>query len=117
MKLTAKTVAALTMPRGKTDHIEWDSEISGFGYRLRAGGGGKIRRSWIVQYRRAGGTRRLLLGAGEVLSAEQARTAAKKTLAKVALGEDPQADKVARRHKDGHTVRALIGEYLVGKEG
>jgi integrase len=117
MKLTAKTVAALTLPRGKTDHIEWDSEMPGFGYRLRTSGDGKVRRSWVVQYRRAGSTRRLLLGAGEVLSAEQARAAAKTILAKVALGEDPQADKTARRHKDGHTVRALVGEYLASKEG
>jgi integrase len=117
MKLSARTVAALTLPRGKTDHIEWDSELPRFGYRLRTSGDGKVRRSWVVQYRRAGGTRRVLLGAGEVLSAEQARTAAKKTLAKVALGEDPQADKTAHRHKDGHTVRALVGEYLASKEG
>jgi integrase len=117
MKLTAKTVAALRLPPRKTDVIFFDGEMPGFGYRLRTSGDGKVRRSWVVQYRRAGATRRVLLGGGEVLSAEQARTAAKKTLAKVALGEDPQADKTARRHKDGHTVRALVGEYLATKEG
>ena len=36
MLLTAKSVSALTMPEGKTDHIEWDAELKGFGYRLRA---------------------------------------------------------------------------------
>jgi integrase len=117
MKLTAKSVVALRLPPRKTDVICFDSEMPGFGYRLRAGGDGKVRRSWVVQYRRAGGTRRLLLGAGGVLSAEQARAAAKTILAKVALGEDPQADKAARRHKDGHTLQALIGEYLASKEG
>src|SRR5262245_6420289 len=117
MKLTAKTVAALRLPPRKTDVIFFDTDMPGFGYRLRTSGDGKVRRSWVVQYRRAGGTRRVLLGAGEVLTAEQARTAAKKTLAKVALGEDPQADKTARRHKDGHTGRALVGEYLTSKEG
>jgi len=117
MKLTAKTVAALRLPARKTDVIFFDTDMPGFGYRLRTGGNGKVRRSWVVQYRRAGGTRRVLLGAGEVLTAEQARTAAKKTLAKVALGEDPQADKTARRHKDGHAVRALVSEYLASKEG
>ena len=61
-----------------------------------------MRRSWVVQYRRAGATRRLLLGSAEVLSADRARAEAKEILAKVALGEDPQADKIARRHLRTH---------------
>src|SRR6478736_375022 len=90
MKLDAKTVSVLVMPPGKTDHITRDSDLPGFGYRLRLGAGGKMLRSWIVQYRRASTTRRLLLGSAGVLGAEAARTAAKKALAKVALGEDPR---------------------------
>jgi hypothetical protein len=90
MKLDAKTVSVLVMPPGKTDHITRDSDLPGFGYRLRLGAGGKMLRSWIVQYRRASATRRLLLGSAGVLGAEAARTAAKKALAKVALGEDPR---------------------------
>jgi hypothetical protein len=62
VKLYAKTVAALTLPPGKADHFEWDTELSGFGYRLRRGSGGKVLRTWNVQYRRGGATRRLLLG-------------------------------------------------------
>jgi integrase len=68
------------------------------------------------KYRRAGRTRRVLLGSAAVLTAEQARIAAKKVLAKVALGEDPQADKTARRGKDQHTLRALVDEYLALKQ-
>jgi hypothetical protein len=41
MKLDAKAVAALTLPASKADHFEWDSELSGFGFRLRRGSGGK----------------------------------------------------------------------------
>ncbi len=115
MKLTAKTVAALTLPAGKTDHITWD-EMPGFGYRIRRGAGGKLLRSWIVQYRRAGGSRRLLLGSGEVLGAEQARAMAKKALGRVANGEDPQADRVDRRSKDRVNLRSMIDEYLLQKE-
>ena len=89
MKLDTKTVAALKLD-GKQDAIHFDDQLAGFGYRLRQGAGGKVLRSWIAQYRRAGATRRVLIGVGEVLSAEQARAAAKKLLAKVALGEDPQ---------------------------
>jgi hypothetical protein len=35
MKFTKTTIAALEMPEGKTDHIEWDSDMPGFGIRLR----------------------------------------------------------------------------------
>jgi hypothetical protein len=116
MKLDAKSVAALDLG-GKTDLIVFDDELKGFGYRLRSAAGGKVLRSWLVQYRRAGATRRLLLGAANVLTAEAARTAAKKALARVALGEDPQADRADRRNKDRLTrFDAMVKEYLAWKE-
>ena len=77
MKLDAKTVTGLKLPDGKADVIHFDSSLPGFGFRLRASGN-EVRKSWVVQYRQAGRSRRLLLGSAEVLSAEQARTAAKK---------------------------------------
>jgi hypothetical protein len=58
----------------------------------------------------------VLLGSGDLLSAEQARQQAKKLLAKVALGEDPQADKTERRQKDSYTLGALVDEYLAFKQ-
>ena len=115
MKLNHKTAAALMLPAGKSDVIHFDDDMPGFGLRLRASGRGTVRRSWVCQYRRGGGTRRVLLGSAEALSAEQARVAAKKLLAKVQLGEDPQADKTVRRHKDAHTLRAMIDDYLETK--
>jgi integrase len=115
MKLDSKTVGRLALPTGKTDVIHFDSALPGFGLRLR-GGGGQVRKSWIVQYRRAGRTRRLLLGSAEVLTAEQARTAAKKALGAVATGSDPQADKAARRNQDRFTFRAVADDYLRAKQ-
>jgi integrase len=115
MMLAAKTVAGLTLPPGKTDHIAWDDDLAGFGYRIRVGAGAKIRRSWIAQYRRAGRTRRVLLGSANVLGADAARAAAKKVLAAVALGEDPQSDRADRRGKDRLSVRSVIAEYLEAK--
>jgi hypothetical protein len=91
MKLDAKTVARLALPPGKADVIVFDGAMPGLGYRMRRSGD-EVRRSWVVQYKRAARTRRLLLGPAEVLSAEQARSAAKRALAAIALGEDPQAD-------------------------
>ena len=116
MKLDAKTVAALTLPAGKRDVIYFDDELPGFGYRLRLGSGGQVRRSWVAQYRRAGGTRRLLLGSAAVLSVEKARLAARKVLAAVTLGQDPQADRVDRRGKDQLKLRGVVDEFLKAKQ-
>ena len=115
-ELTAKATAALTLPAGKTDVIFFDDEISGFGYRLRKGAGGKVLRSWVCQYRHGGSSRRLLFGAATVLGAEQARTMAKKALGRVANGEDPQAHKLDRRGKDKHTLKATVADFLAIKQ-
>jgi integrase len=115
MKLDAKTVATLDLG-DKRDAIFFDEGMPGFGYRLRLGSGGKVMRSWIVQYRLAGATRRILLGSAEVVGAEAARVAAKKLLAKVALGEDPQAERIDRRGKDKLSLRSVVDEYLAAKE-
>jgi integrase len=111
MNLNARTVAALTLD-GKNDAIYWEEAIPGFGYRLRLGAGGRVLRSWVVQYRRAGGSRRITLGSAEVLTAEAARKKAKELLAQVQLGADPQADRHERRDKDRLRLRAIIDEYL-----
>src|SRR5262249_48203432 len=53
-----------------------------------------------------------------VLSPAQAREVAKKALAKVALGEDPQAERQDRRAKDKVKLSAVIAQHLdiVGKK-
>lgn len=114
MRLDAKTVTGLKLPDGRSDVIHFDSALPGFGFRLRASGN-EVRKSWVVQYRRAGGTRRMLLGSAEVLTAEQARAAAKKSLAAIALGQDPQAEKAARRSADKFTLAVMIEDYLATK--
>jgi integrase len=116
MKLASKAVAALSLPAGKTDVIHFDDTMPGFGYRVRLGAGGKVLRSWICQYKRAGRTSRMLLGNAEVIGAEQARLAAKKALGAVAMGQDPAGDRRARRDRDGNTMRALVEEFLAAKE-
>ena len=114
MKLDAKTVASLRLD-GKTDAIFFDDALPGFGFRLRAGAGGKVLRTWVVQYRRAGATRRVLLGSAEVLTSERARAAAKEVLAKVTLGQDPSADRADRQAKDKLTFARAVAEFLESK--
>jgi integrase len=114
MNLSAKTVAKLTLPDGKTDQTFWDDELTGFGYRLRRRGG-RVRASWIVLYRAQGRVRRITLGDSAVLSATQARTAARSTLAQIALGKDPLGEKAKERQEAKYTVRAVIADYLEAK--
>ena len=115
MKLNNKTVARLKLPAGKDDVIHFDDDLVGLGYRLRRSGD-RVLRSWVCQYRAHGRTRRILIGAAEVLGAEQARAQAKKLLGAVALGHDPQAEKAARRLRDGHSLRAVVDDYLAAKQ-
>jgi integrase len=113
MRLDSKTLATLQPPPGKADHIAWDSELVGFGLRTRQGG----RRVWLVQYRPTNSrrTRRITLGAVEKLSPAQAREAARKLLARVALGQDPQGEKAEQRAREQRTFRSAVEAYLAAK--
>jgi len=113
MKLTAKTITTLTLAPGENDRIWFCEDLPRFGYRLRRShDGGKVRASWLVQYKKAGRSPRIKLGDGGVLSAEQARAAAKKALATADLGGDPASDRRDRREKDRYSLRSVIDEYL-----
>jgi integrase len=115
VKITQAAVAGLTLADGKNDSIHFDDSLPGFGLRLRRSGD-KVLRSWVAQYKRAGATRRILLGSTDILSAEKARAAARKVLAEVALGQDPQAERVERRTKDRLTLRSVVEQFLADKQ-
>ena len=116
MKLDAKTVAKLALPDGKRDAIYFDDDLAGFGLRLRASGA-RVRRTWVAQYRAHGRTRRMRIGAAEKLKVDDARKAARKILAQVELGQDPQGDKVKARLTSARTLRSVANDYLEAKEG
>jgi len=115
MRLTDRTVARLALATGKIDRIHFDADLAGFGYRLRRGAGGRMLRSWVVQYRHAGIVRRYLIGPAEAIGAERARAAARKLLARIALGEDPQAARDDRRGRDRLTFRTIAAEYIAAR--
>ena len=100
MKLTTGSVAALTLPTGKTDHMEWDDNLPGFGIRVRGQG-----KHYIVQYRVGTQQRRESLGDVRKIALDQARTIARQRFAAVELGSDPAAEKAKARAADA--VRAL----------
>jgi integrase len=117
MKLDAKTIATLRLPPGKHDHVEWDDDLPGFGLRLRLGKD-RVRRSWVVQYRPRGSRRtpKSTLGSVETVTPTQARDAARKILARVALGHDPQGERRAKQAQSARTFRSAVEAYLAAKQ-
>jgi integrase len=111
MKLTKETVAGLSIPAGKSDHIEFDDVLRGFGVRLRAGG----KRTWVIQYRVGALQRRVSLGDVEKVDADVARAEAKLRLAHVTLGRDPAAEKAEADAKAKRTLGAVVEQYLAIK--
>jgi integrase len=110
-KLTKRTIDALK-PQAKA-YVAYDRELHGFGVRVMPSG----HKSFIVEYRPHGGgrgnaTRRLTLGALGALTPDQARRAAQEALARVRLGNDPQAEKA--RQRVSLTVGGLIDAFLEG---
>jgi integrase len=116
LKLDAKTTAGLALSKGRDEEICWDAELEGFGLRLRRRADGGLLRNWVTQYRANGHTRRVTIGAADKITPAQARDAARKILARVELGHDPQAEKGAKRQQAAHTVRATVADYLEAKQ-
>jgi integrase len=108
MKLTASTVRTLALPEGKSDHIFFCENLSGFGLRVRASGA----RAFYVQYAVGGRTRRMRLGSTTLLDLGEAREKAREILAKVRLGTDPAAERAESRSRAGETFGALAQRYL-----
>lgn len=110
MKLTDRTIAALTLPKGKSELIVFDDTLPGFGLRLRAGGS-----RWIYQYKLGVQHRRITIGVSPAVSAARARETATELHAKVRLGQDPAGDKAEGQLRVGETVAAALQSYLAEK--
>jgi integrase len=108
MKLTTASIRTLALPPDVNDKIFFDSELRGFGLRIRASGV----KTWLVQYAVARRTRRIALGAPAVLDANKAREAAKDILARVRLGEDPAGEKAESKAKARETFGECLKIYL-----
>jgi integrase len=105
-KIMKRTVDAL-QPEPDRDVFAWDSELRGFGVRVKPSGV----KTFLVQYRNAEGrTRRLVLGQYGALAPEAARDLAREKLTAVAKGEDPSAERHAVRA--GMSVAEVCDWYL-----
>jgi integrase len=106
-KLTKRFVDALLPNPGGSDLFAWDSDLRGFGIRLKPSGTA----SYIVQYRTAHGrSRRYAFAKVGTITPDQARTKAKRLLAEVAEGGDPSAQRHEAR--EALTVAELFDRYL-----
>jgi integrase len=104
-KLTKRSVEALRVQA--TNYIAFDAELPGFGVRIMPSG----KRFFLVQYRRHGRTRRVMLGQFGPLTAEVARRQALMLLAQARSGgSDPAAERDALRQS--LTVEQLGARFL-----
>lgn len=103
-KLTKRAVEALDI-RDK-DYLVWDTEMAGFGLRVFASG----RKSYLVQYRAGGRTRRRSIGRHGILTAEEARSEARKLLGEVAKGGNPSEGR--QRQWRAPSMASLCDRFL-----
>ena len=94
-RLTKRLIDALEATGA--DYVAWDSEVIGFGVRVRPSGA----KSFILFYRAGSGRtapkRKMTLGAMGKLTVEEARKLARQTVGRVANGADPAAEKAEDR--------------------
>jgi hypothetical protein len=107
-KITKRVVDA-TEVREK-DYVIWDDELPGFGLRVFVSG----KRSYVVQYRADGRSRRYTIGLHGVWPPETARREAKVLFGRIAKGDDP-AEERQLDHK-AITIKELCELYLADLE-
>lgn len=103
-KLTKRTVDATDIRA--SDYVLWDDDLPGFGLRVFKSG----KRSYVVQYRAAGRSRRVTIGLHGVWTPEEARREAKVLLGAVARGGDPAEER--KLDREAITVKELCSRYL-----
>ncbi len=107
-----KTVIDGLGPRDK-DYVEWCAELPGFGVRVRPSGS----KTFITQYRTGGRnspTRKVTIGAFGKLTADQARSEARRILAGAELGTDVAEERAKARA--AVTVTELCNLYVEAAE-
>ena len=104
IKLTKRTIDRLESD-GR-ERFYWDTELPGFGLRIRASG----RKYFIVQFRAKGRERRMTLGRHGTVTVDAARRRAIAHIAEARNGVDPAAERDAARSRV--TMGALAERFL-----
>src|SRR5215471_4349398 len=114
MKFTQASVERFKLESSKSEHIEFDESMPGFGLRIRAGDKAQ-HRTFIAQYKIGEKHRRITLGDVRKVTLENARKEAKRIFGSVANGHDPANEKAERRSAASYTLDATIARYLEAK--
>ena len=105
-KITKRVIEGMR-PKPSQDVFIWDSELKGFGVRLKPSGA----KSYLIQYRNAEGrTRRMVIGDAGTLTPQEARTIGRRKLTEAAEGADPSAERSSLR--GAITVAEVCDWYL-----
>lgn len=112
IKLSKKTIDAIEPPLqtptgASTQTFYRDTDLTGFGLKVTSAG----TKTYIVESRINGRSKRLTLGKHGALTPEQARKQARIMLGDIALGKDPQAEKRESRVR-GITLEQAYRDYL-----
>ena len=102
VSLTKAAVKRLTLPAGKSDAVFWDRDLAGFGLRLKGD-----KRSWVVQFRKDGVSRRQTIGSTALFDPDEARRRARKLLA-----DKPDPSEARRKAQAAVKLGDLVDGYL-----
>jgi integrase len=122
VKLNDRTIRALSRPNhsawhgGRNEVFVWDADLPGFGLRMRRHTDGSLVRTWVIQYRFQGRSRRIRLDRYERLAPKEARKAAQQKLQLIAFDRDPQAEREAKRRETRQSFRAVVHDYLAARK-
>ena len=109
MSRLSNRVIASVEPQSK-DYFLWDDDLPGFGLRVFTSG----KRSYLVQYRAGGRTRRYTIGLHGVWTPETARRRAQVLLGEIARGENPAEQRML--NIKAITVKELCQRYVKDAE-
>jgi integrase len=110
LKLTPANVRKARAEEGADRTIFWDTRTSGFGLQVTAAG----HRSFVVQYRAKGRSRRMKIDGA--LNLEAARKRARALIGEVAHDRDPLAERRAEIARERDSFQAIAESYFV-REG
>ena len=110
IKLTPAFVTGATAPPDAERTTYWHVAQPGFGLMVTRNG----HRSYVVQYRAGGRSKRMHLKTG--LTLREARKEAKALLGSVAKDRDPLAERRKAERAKSDTLKAIVAEYLA-REG
>ena len=111
VKLTLTKRAVESLEPGARPWIAWDDRLTGFGVRVQPSG----TKAFVVNYRSGNGgrrapNRRVVIGRYGAITPDRARRVAQEVLGRVAVGDDPAAERSAARRMP--LLREAFAEFL-----